>query len=239
MGRNEMLTHAVKLLIFLWNFLGKGINMKAIGYLGLVAACLTVVAAPSAIAAEILPAYTYTSGSTLSDNRPFTIGFSFSLSEAKTVNALGYNSLNITGPQDIGLWNISGILLASATVTPGSQLVSNFRWTDISPFSLGVGTYVLGGTFTGGLFPSDLQGVSTVSGYTYLSDRFSGGTGLQFPTSSTDGSYGAQGIGLVNVSFGAGAVPEPATWVMLLFGFGAIGYSLRRRKKTVGNVSFA
>lgn len=196
-----------------------------------------LVAAPSANAAEILPAYTYTSGGTLSDSRPFTLGFTFSLSEAKTVNALGYNALNINGPQDVGLWNISGILLASASVTPGSQLVSNFRWTEISPLALGVGTYVLGGTFTGGLFPSNLQGVSTASGYTYLSDRQGQGSGLLFPTTDTGGGYGAQGIGLVNVSFGA--VPEPATWAMFLLGFAAMGYSLRRRQKTIVNVSFA
>ena len=28
-----------------------------------------------------------------------------------------------------------------------------------------------------------------------------------------------------------GAVPEPATWAMMLIGFGAIGVSLRRRRK--------
>ena len=30
-----------------------------------------------------------------------------------------------------------------------------------------------------------------------------------------------------------GGVPEPATWALLMLGFGAIGYSLRRRKATV------
>ena len=29
------------------------------------------------------------------------------------------------------------------------------------------------------------------------------------------------------------AVPEPATWAMLLIGFGAIGWSLRRRTQTI------
>lgn len=38
-------------------------------------------------------------------------------------------------------------------------------------------------------------------------------------------------FGLDNVSLrSAGAVPEPATWAMMLLGFGAIGYSLRSRK---------
>ena len=28
-----------------------------------------------------------------------------------------------------------------------------------------------------------------------------------------------------------GAVPEPGTWVMMLMGFGAAGYAMRRRRK--------
>lgn len=37
------------------------------------------------------------------------------------------------------------------------------------------------------------------------------------------------------------AVPEPATWAMMLFGFGAIGFAMRRRKqqKTTQRVRFA
>jgi hypothetical protein len=33
-------------------------------------------------------------------------------------------------------------------------------------------------------------------------------------------------------NFAVGAVPEPATWAMMLLGFGAVGYSMRRSKKT-------
>ncbi|MEO6151662.1 MAG: PEPxxWA-CTERM sorting domain-containing protein [Croceibacterium sp.] len=29
---------------------------------------------------------------------------------------------------------------------------------------------------------------------------------------------------------GSGAVPEPATWAMMLFGFGGVGFAMRRRK---------
>lgn len=36
------------------------------------------------------------------------------------------------------------------------------------------------------------------------------------------------------------AVPEPATWAMMLFGFGGIGFAMRRRKSKVAtNVSYA
>ncbi len=31
---------------------------------------------------------------------------------------------------------------------------------------------------------------------------------------------------------GVGAVPEPATWAMMLIGFGGIGFSMRRRRRT-------
>lgn len=43
-----------------------------------------------------------------------------------------------------------------------------------------------------------------------------------------------------NVKFGVGAVPEPATWAMMLLGFGGIGFAMRRRKsKITTKVSFA
>jgi hypothetical protein len=34
-------------------------------------------------------------------------------------------------------------------------------------------------------------------------------------------------------------VPEPATWAMMLIGFGAIGGALRRRQKVAGRIRFA
>ena len=61
--------------------------------------------------------------------------------------------------------------------------------------------------------------------------------------------YGA--VDNVNVSFSggravnanfevaAGAVPEPATWAMMLVGVGAVGFSLRRRQKVTARVSHA
>lgn len=37
----------------------------------------------------------------------------------------------------------------------------------------------------------------------------------------------------------SGAIPEPGTWAMMLVGFGAIGYAMRRRPKTSVTVRFA
>lgn len=37
----------------------------------------------------------------------------------------------------------------------------------------------------------------------------------------------------VRIIPGPGVVPEPSTWAMMLLGFGAVGYSVRRRRKAV------
>ena len=34
----------------------------------------------------------------------------------------------------------------------------------------------------------------------------------------------------LDINGGAGAVPEPSTWAMMLLGFGAVGFSMRRKK---------
>jgi choice-of-anchor C domain-containing protein len=50
---------------------------------------------------------------------------------------------------------------------------------------------------------------------------------------AADGSAGCcYGPALDNVSLAA-AVPEPATWAMMLLGFGAIGLGMRRRRSTL------
>lgn len=43
----------------------------------------------------------------------------------------------------------------------------------------------------------------------------------------------------VSVTAVTGAVPEPATWAMMLIGFGGIGLSLRRRRKFTAAPQFA
>lgn len=42
-----------------------------------------------------------------------------------------------------------------------------------------------------------------------------------------------------DISFEVNAVPEPATWAFMIFGFGAIGSAMRRRKTTRMKVSYS
>lgn len=37
----------------------------------------------------------------------------------------------------------------------------------------------------------------------------------------------------------AGAVPEPATWAMMMLGMGAVGFAMRRRQKIITRVAYA
>lgn len=48
-----------------------------------------------------------------------------------------------------------------------------------------------------------------------------------FRMSSTQNAFEIDNIALVT-----GGVPEPSTWAMMLLGFGAIGFAMRRRKST-------
>lgn len=105
------------------------------------------------------------------------------------------------------------------------------------------------GTFNG----SPITGLANVTGSNnqfYLTGPFFlDGNGLGFRTAAgsdvnlfvtTGTRYRVNAGGLstgfvtANASAVTAAVPEPATWAMMLFGFGAIGFGMRRRKSTAG-----
>lgn len=111
---------------------------------------------------------------------------------------------------------------------------------------------------TGMFNGSDITGLSTVFGANnlyYLSGPFfvdgqgisfttaSGGSANLFITNSTSYRVNAGGLltGLVTASSMAapGAVPEPASWAMMIVGMGAIGFAMRRRQKVTTRVSYA
>ena len=56
------------------------------------------------------------------------------------------------------------------------------------------------------------------------------------------GSSNVSGSGSIRIALNGGAtpaVPEPATWAMMLMGFGAMGYAVRRPRKAAVRIRFA
>ena len=50
-------------------------------------------------------------------------------------------------------------------------------------------------------------------------------TGADVPGGALTGPHG--------LDFVAGVVPEPATWAMMLLGFGGLGATMRQRRKSI------
>lgn len=105
---------------------------------------------------------------------------------------------------------------------------------------------------------SGLGGASTVdfaallNGVTYIGLHFGGGANSPFPNQGdTTGFFkiDASNLDTFRVNFGSlsdavlyrtgPAVPEPATWAMMIVGMGIVGGAMRRRAKTSTKVSFA
>jgi hypothetical protein len=192
-------------------------------------ASLALLAGSRLMANTINPIVTYTSDSPLSDSRPFTLGYEFSLSTSETVNALGYwTEGEYSAGQQVGLWTAGGGLITSTTIQAADPVADNFQWDSISPVVLGPGTYVIAGTYEGGIFSSFASGVTSLPGYIYVTSAQSYGAGLNFPNDFYNG-YGSNGILQVDLSVGAASAPDAASTVALLGGALSLLGAARRR----------
>lgn len=192
----------------------------------------TTLAFAAPAAAQFNPAFDYDTADTEILEDDFTLGFSFTLSQAATINALGFWIPGNLTSNEVAIWDINGNLLTSTTVQATDPARGDYRYSSINPLFLDVGEYVIGGhSTTGGLFPIFLTGVTTAPGYTWTGQREMLGSALAFPAQSP-GGLGDQSAALVNFSF-VSPVPEPATWTMMLLGFGGVGMVIRRRRKTL------
>lgn len=87
---------------------------------------------------------------------------------------------------------------------------------------------------------SSLTPVSFTNGNNFLGLRATSGEknyyGFAYTTDNVLNSYGFETTpeaGITATTVVSGAVPEPATWAMMLVGFGSIGFAMRRRKRNV------
>lgn len=169
-------------------------------------------------------------GFTFDGDGPWTLGWQFTAASAAQVVALGAFDADGDGfatSHQLGLWDEFNTLLATATVTSSDPLVAGFRYAAIPMISL-----IAGGTYT--VAAADFgvgdgyyleSTISTQGSIVFNQAAFAEGSGLLLPTDVTP----------VNGYFGANlllnsAVPEPATWGLLIVGFGLAGSALRRRR---------
>ena len=66
--------------------------------------------------------------------------------------------------------------------------------------------------------------------------KFGTGPTDYIPAGTVNTSYNGT---FVPANFVLTAVPEPATWAMMLAGFGMIGFGLRSRRKQAARVTYA
>jgi hypothetical protein len=205
-------------------------NRKSIS---LTCAALLGALAAASVAQAGTPAVNITGGEDFSAS-VWNLGFSFTANSNTEVVALG-NWAGAAFPQDqqVGLWDSQGDLLASVYVTNSDTLVGTSRFAAITPVALVAGqTYVVGAEggadYTGELPDS---GVSFDPRISYVTDlyTYNGGANapLVEPATTEDSPYGW---------FGANfelSVPEPATWSLMLMGVGALGASLRSRRRAL------
>jgi hypothetical protein len=161
----------------------------------------------------------------------------------------------VTG--NTGLQNVTEVDTASLITIAfeQNQLAANQSFTGVldltnpsnGTYSVNIGTSTPGVTFTSGTLAlwnamtSSFNTVATLGLGSTVCCGANSSIGLA-PQLFTAGTYrltfngtstvaGADS-GTVTIA-AAGAVPEPATWAMMLLGFGGIGMAMRRRRKPV------
>lgn len=104
----------------------------------------------------------------------------------------------------------------------GNQTVTGTAVDTVTNLVLGTLTVTRPGT-------SDFDAIFATSSFSFLSV----GNAVKLSFTATGSNTGSADAFVDNVSVIGAAVPEPATWAMLLAGFGATGVVIRRRRMAV------
>jgi hypothetical protein len=220
-------------------------------------AAASIAAVMAGNAAQAATAWEFTTPGNSFTDGTWDFATAFTVNSAVTVTGLGYYADPVTGNADgnqVAFYHCAdaacdstGALLTSTNVTNIYPLDGHFRYVTVSPMTLTVGdSYEVAGVSNSDNYTWNDPGFAVNSAIT-LVPGLSGQNGRweslgtpDFLTTSGSVDLGSQdGFWGPNVFFGTptftGGVPEPATWVMFIVGFGAVGFMMRsaRRKNSV------
>jgi hypothetical protein len=187
-------------------------------------------------------------------NNPMSLGHyvaqNFSLSSAYNLTGFTYNAYTRPNTLPVTFVNLNiytdnsgsvGSLLHSGSFSLASSAVTGsdgyYTFKDFSVnlpnWSLNAGNYFL--ALNVGPNQYDMHWTIPTSGF-LAGGSYISSTGA--PGSFTPYSWEHDFVLTGDVAGAAAAVPEPSTWAMMLVGFGAIGFAMRKQRQTV-NYSFA
>lgn len=218
-----------------------------------IAAAALAVAVPSLAPAAHAATLQVTSGT---GQRSFGLGFfgntagqSFTAIDS-TLNSIGFQFTGLnptfTGAQYtltlVAGESLTGTALASQTFTLPTAINSRTpAWFDVAIGAIGV---TVGQRYTAVLNSTDTRNglvlgpdINIFTGVPVAGDAYAAGRALfatvPYPNCSNDASSTCDLNFRVIGTTATAAVPEPASWAMMLGGFGLLGGALRRRRATI------
>jgi hypothetical protein len=119
---------------------------------------------------------------------------------------------------------------SAGTVTSFFDFSESFPSTGVFALTTTDGTLTLAQLLTNGGSTLVAQVTGTGNALTLNTGLLTAGQTYRF---TYTGNLAVAGNISGNATFTAAAVPEPATWAMMLVGFGGIGFAMRRRRRPV------
>jgi len=206
----------------------------------------------AAVSAQAAPVYDLPSG--VVGNQPYgdDLGLDFTVTGAVKITGLGAFDSAADGISTnifVGIFDltnqvyVSPILNFNATSATGG---SGYAFQSISPFILGPGNYSVVATGFNGIDPNFNTNISPgVNGSSPILFDSIGGRLVNGTSRYGGGANPAGGTVFPFQSAFAGgtlvatAVPEPATWGLMMLGFGMMGVGLRYRTRKPAKVTYA
>jgi Domain of unknown function (DUF4082)/PEP-CTERM motif len=182
----------------------------------------------------------FTSPGYTGSNSAWTLGYQFVANSSVSVSGLAtWDSWAAAGSVEVGLWDSSQKLLASASVSNTSPTIGSADWsyTNIAPVALTAGdTYYVGSYGWDANCTIYTSGFTVEPRITYVQDAYTSYDAFAFPnlsygiSAATGGGFfgGNVILGATGPSMILGA-PEPSTWAMMLLGFAGLGFAGYRR----------